>query len=555
MQTPDQRFDPVRLEIFRHLFTALAEEMGASLRRSAHSPNIKERRDYSCALFDTGGRVIAMGDHMPVHLGAMPMSVAAALAELGDLAPGDVAILNDPFRGGTHLPDITAIAPVYVSDADTATGAGPDMGAEPGLLLGFVAARAHHADVGGMAAGSMPLAREIYQEGLRIPPVLLMEGGKRNEAVWRMVLANVRTPAEREGDLSAQIAALVTGQRRLLELVARRGAAEVQGAMSALLAYADRLVRAGIERIPDGVYEAEDWMDDDGVGEAPLPICVRVAVSGDTLDVDFAGTAPQAAGGINAVSAITVSATRYVVRVLVESLLGQALPAGGGAMNAMAVHLPERSLVAAGAPASVAGGNVETSQRITDVLFRAFAAALPDRVPAQSQGTMNNLTVGGIDPRTGQPFAYYETAAGGMGGGPQGPGLSGVHVNMTNSLNTPIEALEHAYPFRVRAYALRANSGGGGRHPGGDGLRRDVELLGDAEVSLLTERRRFPPRGLAGGEDGARGENILIRDGVEQPLPSKTTFFAHAGDVISLRTPGGGGWGSVDGGEVRNPAD
>ncbi|MEJ2218254.1 MAG: hydantoinase B/oxoprolinase family protein [Gemmatimonadota bacterium] len=414
-------------------------------------------------------------------------------------------------------------------------------------MLGYVAARAHHADVGGMAAGSMPLAREIYQEGLRIPPVLLMRGGERNDAVWRMVLANVRTPAEREGDLAAQIAALVTGRRRLLELVARRGVDEVRGAMSALLAYADRLVRAGIERMPDGVYEAEDWMDDDGVGDEPLPIRVRVTVSGAALAVDFEGTAPQAAGGINAVSAITISATRYVVRVLVEALLGQALPAGGGAMSALAVRLPERSLVAAGLPASVAGGNVETSQRITDVLFRAFATALPDHVPAQSQGTMNNLTVGGLDPRTGQPFAYYETAAGGMGGGPQGPGLSGVHVNMTNSLNTPIEALEHAYPFRVRAYALRSGSGGAGRHPGGDGLRRDVQLLGDAEVSLLTERRRFAPRGLAGGGDGARGENVLIREGVEQPLPSKTTFFARAGDVVSIRTPGGGGWGVADG--------
>ncbi|MEJ2185892.1 MAG: hydantoinase B/oxoprolinase family protein, partial [Gemmatimonadota bacterium] len=583
--------------------------MGASLRRSAHSPNIKERRDYSCALFDVKGRVIAMGDHMPVHLGAMPKSVEAALAELGRLEPGDVAILNDPFRGGTHLPDITAIAPVYVSGAADvpadrgvpgshlsdgeaggqgdgerragqvprtaeaprtgpglrsqptpassspqispspsrpggggaveARGSGSgrveeEAGREAGVLLGYVAARAHHADVGGMAAGSMPLAREIYQEGLRIPPVLLMRGGERNEAVWRMVLANVRTPEEREGDLAAQIAALVTGQRRLLELVGRRGAEQVRGAMSALLAYADRLVRAGIQQIPDGEYEAEDWMDDDGVGDDPLPIRVRVTVSGDALDVDFEGTAPQTAGGINAVSAITISATRYVVRVLVESLLAQALPAGGGAMSALTVRLPERSLVAAGPPASVAGGNVETSQRITDVLFRAFAGALPDRVPAQSQGTMNNLTVGGIDPRTGEPFAYYETAAGGMGGGPQGPGLSGVHVNMTNSLNTPIEALEHAYPFRVRAYALRAGSGGAGRHPGGDGLRRDVQLLGDAEVSLLTERRHFPPRGLAGGEDGARGENVLIRDGAEQALPSKTTFFARAGDVISV---------------------
>ncbi len=534
METPNPPLDPVRLEVFRHLFTALTEEMGASLRRSAHSPNIKERRDYSCALFDGGGRVVAMGDHMPVHLGAMPMSVAAALEHVAPLADGDVVILNDPFRGGTHLPDITAIAPVYT--ADDIGVAGP---------IAYVSSRAHHADVGGMTAGSMPLAREIYQEGLRIPPVHLVRAGEPVEAVRTLLRANVRTPAERDGDLDAQLAALVTGRRRLLELVDRRGRGEVVTAMAALLEYADRLVRRGIEAIPDGTYEAEDFMDDDGVGSEPLPIRVRVTVAGDAVEVDFTGTAPQATGGVNAVAAITISATRYVARTLVESLLGQPLPAGGGDMAAVRVALPERSLVSAGPPASVAGGNVETSQRITDTLYRAFAGALPDRVPAQSQGTMNNLTVGGVDPRDGEPYAYYETAAGGMGGGPAGPGLSGVHVNMTNSLNTPIEALEHAYPFRVRHYGLRPGSGGAGRHPGGDGVRRDVEILGDAEVSLLTERRRFAPRGLAGGADGERGRNVLIRAGVEEELPGKATFRVRAGDIVSLRTPGGGGWGKA----------
>jgi N-methylhydantoinase B len=529
MPTHPPLTDPVRLEIYRHLLTALAEEMGATLRRSAYSPNIKERRDYSCALFDAAGDPVAMGDHMPVHLGAMPMSVRAALDELAPLAPGDVVALNDPFLGGTHLPDITLVAPVPFPGTDAP--------------MAYVAARAHHADVGGMAAGSMPLAREIYQEGLRIPPVLLVARGERVPGIWRLVLANVRTPVEREGDLDAQLAALVAGRRRLEELVERRGADEVVSAMAGLLRYADRLLRAGLERIPDGVYEAEDVIEDDGVDDGPLPIRVRLTVSGDEVEADFTGTAPQARGGINAVEAITASATRYALRVVVERLLGQSLPAGGGGMAALRLVVPPGTLVSARPPASVAGGNVETSQRITDVLLLALSRAVPDAAAAQSQGTMNNLTVGGVDPRTGAPFAYYETMAGGMGGGADGPGLSGVHVHMTNSLNTPVEALEHAYPFRIRRYAIRRGTGGSGRHPGGDGLRRDLELLADGDVSLLTERRRRPPRGLAGGGDGAPGRNVRIRDGREEELPSKATLVARAGDILSIRSPGGGGWG------------
>ncbi len=529
-QTPPPIRDPVRLETWRHLLTALAEEMGATLRRSAYSPNIKERRDYSCALFDGAGSPVAMGDHMPVHLGAMPMSVRAALAELGTLAPGDVAAVNDPFRGGTHLPDITLVEPVYLDEDDDAPTA-------------FVAARAHHADVGGMAAGSMPLATEIYQEGLRIPPVRLVTAGRRVDDIWRLLLANVRTPREREGDLAAQLAALVAGRRRLAELAERRGGGEVRSAMAGLLEYADRLVRAGIREIPDGVYQAEDALEDDGVSDDSLPVRVRLTVAGDEVDVDFTGTAPQARGGINAVEAITASATRYALRVVVERLLGQPLPAGGGAMGALRLVVPPGTLVSARPPASVAGGNVETSQRITDVLLLALARAVPAIGAAQSQGTMNNLTVGGLDPRTGEPFAYYETMAGGMGGGADGPGLSGVHVHMTNSLNTPVEALEHAYPFRVREYSIRRGTGGAGRHPGGDGLRRDIELGADGDVSLLTERRRTAPRGLNGGGDGALGRNTLIRDGQERALPSKATLSVRAGDILSIRSPGGGGWG------------
>jgi N-methylhydantoinase B len=525
--------DAATLEVFRHLFTALAEEMGASLRRSAFSPNIKERRDYSCALFSPDGLPVALGDHMPVHLGAMPMSVAAALEELDGLNPGDVACLNDPFRGGTHLPDITLIAPVfaYAEAVDR-------------VLLGYVASRAHHADVGGTAPGSMPLAREIYQEGVRIPPVRLRTAGQPNEDVMRLILANVRTPVERAGDLDAQLAALHTGQTRLLEIVERRGAPQVLQAMNELIEYANRLVEAGLRAIPPGRYEAEDAMEDDGFGHGPVPVRVTLHVEPGRLVVDFEGTGSQTPGGINAVGAITASATRYVLRCVVEALLGELLPAGGGSMSAVQLRMPKGSLVDANPPASVAAGNVETSQRITDVLILAFGRALPHLMPALSQGTMNNLTVGGVDPRTGDIFAYYETMGGGMGGGPGGPGLSGVHSHMSNSLNTPVEALEHAYPFQVVEYSIRRGTGGGGVHPGGDGLRRDIRLLGESEITILSERRIGGPAGAASGGPGTPGENVLIRKGIEERLPGKVTFRALAGDTVSIRSPGGGGWGA-----------
>jgi N-methylhydantoinase B len=519
---------PVDLEVFRHLFAALAEEMGAALRRAAFSPNIKERRDYSCALFDPRGMAVSMGDHMPVHLGAMPMSVSAALTALGTLEMGDVACLNDPFHGGTHLPDVTLIAGVYTPS---------------GEHLGYVASRAHHSDVGGSTPGSMPLAREIFEEGLRIPPVRLYLGGRRNEDLWSLVLANVRTPSERAGDLDAQMAALTAGSRRLLEIAQRRGVAETLEAMVELVAYADRLVAAGLELIPDGNYRATDFLEDDGFGSGPIPIQASIEVTGATLAIDFEGSSPQVPGGVNAVAAITSSAVRYVIRCVVEALLGERLPAGGGSMSAVTLSLPAASVVDARAPAAVAAGNVETSQRITDVLFSALAEALPDLMPALSQGTMNNTTVGGTDPQTGQPFAYYETVGGGMGAGPTGHGLSGVHVHMSNSLNTPVEALEHAYPFRVTHYSIRRDSGGVGRHRGGDGLRRDLQILTQARVALLSERRTAGPAGAAGGGPGSPGENVLIRAGVEEPLPAKATFSVQAGDVISVRSPGGGGWG------------
>ena len=519
---------PVELEVFRHLFTAVAEEMGAALKRAAYSPNIKERRDYSCALFDPAGTAIAVGDHMPVHLGAMPMSVLAALADLGPLGPGDVACSNDPFRGGTHIPDVTLLAPVHT---------------DRGELVGYVACRAHHSDMGGSTPGSMPLAREVYEEGLRIPPVRLYRAGARNEELWRVLLANVRTPQERSGDLEAQLAALTTGRTRLVEIATRRGVEPTLAAMEALIAYADRLVEAGLTKIPDGRYAAEDFLEDDGFGSGPIRIRAEIVVSGSALRIDFSGTSPQVPGGVNAVAAITSSAARYVVRCIVEALIGEPLPAGGGSMSALQLLLPEASVVNASPPAAVAAGNVETSQRITDVLLAAFADALPDVVPALSQGTMNNTTIGGRDPRTGGVFAYYETVGGGMGAGPGGHGLSGVHVHMSNSLNTPIEALEHGYPLRVTRYEIRRGTGGEGRFRGGDGLRRDLMALGAARVTLLAERRDRGPRGARGGRDGACGENALLRDGVEERLPSKATFSIEAGDVVSVRTPGGGGWG------------
>ena len=526
---PTGTITAVEVEVFRHLFTALAEEMGAALRRAAFSPNIKERRDYSCALFSPSGHPVAQGDHMPVHLGAMPMSVSAALRALGPLEPGDVAILNDPYEGGTHLPDITVLAPVFDPEADE--------------LLGYVSARAHHSDVGGMSPGSMPISREIFQEGLRVPPVLLHRNGRRVEEVWRLFLANVRTPDEREGDLDAQLGALYTGSNRLIELSERVGASRLLDAQQRLLDYGDLLLREGIRQIPDGTWKAEDALESDGIDLGPIPIRVMVTVAGDTVRIDFADTAPQVAGPINAVAAVTVSACRYVVRCVIEELLAVSLPGGGGAMDALEVRLPRRSIVNAEPPAAVAAGNVETSQRITDVLLGAFAQALPDRIPAMSQGTMNNTAIGGIDSRNSRPFSYYETIGGGMGGGPDAPGLSGVHTHMSNTLNTPIEALEHAYPFRVLQYSIRNGSGGAGRHPGGEGLRRDLELLCPAQVTLLSERRQSGPAGLAGGEAGAPGRNELYQAGRRRTLPSKTTFLAEAGAIVSIRSPGGGGWG------------
>ena len=519
--------DPVTIEVFHNLFASVAEEMGVALGRTAYSANIKERLDYSCALFDPDGRMVAQAAHIPVHLGSMPASVRAAL-ERFTLRPGDIVALNDPYLGGTHLPDITLVAPVFAPTSDGST------------LVGFVADRGHHADIGGMTPGSLPLSTEIFQEGLIIPPIKLVRGGRTNREVVDLLCRNSRTPGERRGDLTAQIAACRVGERRLQGIVERYGWDETHAHMDALLDYAERLTRAAIREVPDGEYAFRDYMDDDGVGGERLPVHATVRVRGDEMEVDFTGTAPETPGCINAPFAIAVSAVLYVVRCVA----GEGVPANEGAMRPVRVHAPEGCLVNPRPPRAVAGGNVETSQRIVDVLLGALAQALPDRIPAASQGTMNNLLVGGHDPDGNRGFAYYETVAGGMGARPDRDGLSGVHTHMTNTLNTPIEALESFFPLRVRRYALRPGTGGAGLHRGGDGIVRDVEFLSPATVTVLSERRRSAPYGLQGGGPGAPGENLLYKGGVEEVrLPAKTTFDAEPGDVLSLRTPGGGGWG------------
>lgn len=521
-----KKFDPTTLEIYRALFTSVAEEMGIALRRTAFSPNIKERRDYSCAVFDSSGHVIAQGDHMPVHLGSMPMAVAAALMEI-DIKRGDVVALNDPFAGGTHLPDVTLVSGVFFGGSSSS---------DP---LFYVANRAHHADIGGATPGSMGLATDIYGEGIRIPPIRIVRRGELDTDTMRLLLANVRGNTERRGDFDAQIGSLKTGATRLLEIVERRGVEETREYAAQLIAYSARLMRHTIRAIPDGVYRSEDALDNDGISDLPVPIVVSVSIRGDNAVIDFQGSSPQVKGAINAVEAITVSAVSYVFRCLISG----EVPASAGLMEPIKVIAPRGTVVNANPPASVAGGNVETSQRIVDVLFKALAQAIPDRIPAASQGTMNNLTVGGIDSRTGTEFSYYETIAGGAGARPTMDGMSGVHTHMTNSLNTPAEALEYAYPLRVREYRLRKGSGGSGEHNGGEGVVREIETLVAARMSLLADRRKQRPYGLRGGDAGKPGMNVIIRGGRARRIAAKSSLELEAGDLIRIETPGGGGWG------------
>ena len=502
--------DPVTLQVMANALRAVAEEMEAALVRSAFSPNIKERRDCSTAVFDGEGRMVVQSASIPVHLGAMPEAVAA-VRERG-AAPGEVWVVNDPYRGGTHLPDLTMINAIAIE----------------GRIGAYAVTRAHHADIGGMAPGSMPAgSRELLQEGLVIPPVRLVAGGEQVRDVMELLLANTRTPAEREGDLRAQLAAHRLADRRLAEVVARHGAGRVRDALADLLEYGERRTRAAIWAMPDGRYEAAEALEGDGVHEGDLWIRVAVTIAGDRMTVDFTGTDPTGPGNCNCPPAVTRSAVYFVVRCLTDP----DIPASTGAFAPVEVIAPPDTLVNASAPAAVAGGNVETSSRIVDAVMSALGRAV--EVPAQGQGTMNNLTMGGAG------FTYYETLGGGQGASAGADGPSGVHVAMSNTLNTPIEALETAYPLRVEAYRLRRGSGGAGAHRGGDGVERRLRALVDVDASVIAERRLRGPAGRAGGADGAPGRTTL--DGVV--LPAKWRGTVRAGQVLGIETPGGGGHG------------
>jgi len=505
------RLDSVTLSVLSAALSGIAEEMGAALIRSAYSSNIKERRDCSTALFDAHGRMVAQAEHIPVHLGAMPEAVAGVIEK--DPRPGDTFILNDPYTGGTHLPDITVVTPCVHADD----------------IVGYAIARAHHSDVGGMRAGSMPSdSREIFQEGLVLPPTRLVREGEPVDDVMRILLANVRTPEIRRGDLRAQLAANALGERRLVELVERRGLEVVNSAFGEVIDYTERRARSRIAELPNGSYEASDVMEGDGTNDDDIAIAVRVTIKGDGMSIDFRGTADAVAGNVNCPLSVTRSACYFALRVLLDA----DVPANAGVLNPVEIVARAGSLVNASPPSAVVAGNVETSQRIADVVLLALSQAVD--LPAQGQGTMNNLVIGG------RGWTYYETIGGGQGASSAGDGPSGVHVGMSNTLNTPIEALELEYPLRVERQQLALGSGGAGRHRGGDGIERSVRALEHASVSLLTDRRRHAPKGVNGGEDGAPGVNMLNGE----TLPSKVDVDVNKGDVISIVSPGGGGWGT-----------
>jgi N-methylhydantoinase B len=524
--------DPVTLEVLRNACIAVAEEMNATLVRTGYSPNIKDRRDCSCALFDVvnsekGAELVSQAENIPVHLGAMPYSVTAAIEAFpaSSLSPGDAILLNDPFHGGAHLPDMTLVTPVFVDDE----------------LVAVAANRAHHADVGGGQAGSVAAdSTDIYQEGLRVPPVKLYDGGDPVEDVFDLLLTNVRTPEERRGDLRAQRAANRTAVDRLRELVARRGLDTVRAATTEIKAYAERRMRAEVQKLPDGTVRFEDYLDGDGLGREDLRIAVAVTVDGDRIVVDFEGTSDGVAGPINAPLAVTASATYHAVRCVTDP----DVPPNAGTYRPVEIRAPAGSIVNAQPPSAVVGGNLEVSQRVVDALLGAFGLDAPERSVAAGQGTMNSVTFGGTD-REGEPFAFYETVGGGFGGRAGADGMDGVHVHMSNTRNTPAEVLETTYPLRVRRYEYRPDSGGAGEFRGGLGLRRDIEVLtDDVAFSLLADRRRHRPYGVAGGDPGSAGADRLVRaDGNETGIAGKATHDLNAGDVVSVRTPGGGGFG------------
>ncbi len=511
----------IELSLFSSRIEAVCEEMGAVLRRTAFSPNIKDRLDFSCAVFDAAGELCAQAAHIPVHLGSMAYAMRDIVGGIG-WAEGDMVVVNDPFLGGTHLPDVTLIAPIFVEEE----------------LLGFVANRAHHADIGGNSPGSMPISRSLEEEGIIIPPSHLLRDGELDQALLDQIVGSTGNSHELQGDFAAQISANRSGGARLVELVRGMGLAAYREALLELNAYAERLARSAMAAIPDGEYRFEDCLDDDGLGNVDLTIAATVVVSDDTIQVDFSGTAPQTTGNVNCPLSVAAAGVYYVFRCLMP----ESTPACAGAFRAITICAPEGSLLNAQRPAAVAAGNVETSSRVVDVICGALAQAIPELIPAASHGSMNNLAMGSRGGESGK-WDYYETMGGGMGAGALGGGLSGLQTHMTNTLNTPIEVLEMNYPLRLRRYTLRRGSGGAGSRAGGDGLLREFEFLAPAEVTLLTERRTHAPWGVAGGRDGVSGENRLNGE----LLPGKVRVSVVAGDRLSVATPGGGGWGEKEG--------
>jgi len=514
--------NPILLEVFKNRFSSIAEEMGIILQKSSFSSNIKERKDFSCAIFDKNGNLIAQAAHIPVHLGSMPMSVKSVIENV-EFQEGDMVILNDPFKGGTHLPDITIVAPIFYD----------------GELLFYVANRAHHADIGGVSAGSMPIAESIFQEGLIIPPVKLVKNWEIDKDVLNLIKNNVRTPQEREGDFLAQISANKVGINRLNELLDKYGKDTVLFYSNALLDYTEKIMKNFVKNIPDGIYSFTDYIEDDGLGNKDIKISVDITIKNDKVVVDFSKSDEQTKGSINAVKAITVSAVFYVFRSLIE----EDIPTNAGALRPIEIITKKGTVVDATFPSSVSAGNVETSQRIVDVLLGALAEAIPDKVPSASQGTMNNITIGGISPKTNQPFTYYETIGGGMGASSTSDGESAVQSHMTNTLNTPIEALEFEFPFLITAYKIRKNSGGEGLHKGGDGIIREYQFLIDVEITVISERRKIPPYGLFGGKPALTGNNVVIKNGKKLSKEGKFQERLSKGDILRIETPGGGGFG------------
>ena len=509
--------NPVELNIFASRLNAVCDEMGAVLRRSAFSPNIKDRLDFSCAVFDTHGELCAQAAHIPVHLGSMAYAMRDIVGRF-QWQKGDMLILNDPYLGGTHLPDVTLIAPVFVQTE----------------LMGFVANRAHHADIGSDTPGSMPITHLLEEEGLVISPALLIKAGKPDKKLLEIITSSTRNRHIGEGDFTAQISSNLCGVKRLELLIEKTGTGLFQSGVNALNDYAERLANTALKNIPNGSYHFSDVMDDDGLGNTDIVITCCISVSDGRIHVDFTGTAGQTPGNINCPLSVAAAGVYYVFRCLMP----EQTPACAGSFRDITLHAPEGCLVNAQFPAAVAAGNVETSTRIVDVVMGALAQAIPDRIPAASHGSMNNLAMGSDD--GDHPWDYYETMGGGMGASAGSHGLSAVQTHMTNTLNTPVESLEMHYPLRIRRYAIRDNSGGKGQHNGGDGLIREFEFLKPTNVTLLTERRTHAPWGRAGGENGKPGIN---KKGNEI-LGGKASLKMNSGETLTIETPGGGGWGS-----------